>query len=94
MINNLSEQEKKDLLKQTLLENKNFVIDFVLELIMDELLETKRVVIKGFGVFELLPRRKGKVNCYLKQAQGKADPRYEWRIKFTPAKPLKEKLCK
>jgi nucleoid DNA-binding protein len=66
----------------------------MIELITTELKENKRIVIKGFGVFELLPRRKGKVNCYLKQAQGKSEPRYKYRIKFTPAKPLKEKICK
>lgn len=66
----------------------------IIEIDLDKLKEEKRVVIKGFGVFELLPRRKGKVNCYLKQAQGKADPRYTDRLKFTPAKPLKEKMCK
>lgn len=66
----------------------------IINIDLDKLQEEKRLVIKGFGLFELLPRRKGDVNCYLPQAQGKSGARYTQRIKWTPAKPLKEKICK
>ena len=61
---------------------------------LQELKEKGKVVIRGFGVFELLPRRKGVVNCGLPKANGKLEARYTHRIKFTPSKPLKDKLCK
>lgn len=53
-----------------------------------------KMVLKGSIVAEKRERRHGEVNCYLPQAQGKSGARYESRIKLTPAKPLKEKLCK
>jgi hypothetical protein len=53
-----------------------------------------KMVLKGSIVVDKKARRQGEVNCFLPQAQGKSGARYTSRLKLTPAKPLKEKICK
>ena len=55
-----------------------------------ELNEKGEIVIVGFGTLKRLPRRDGKLNGFGKD--GKV--RYQSRVKFTPSKILKDKVCK
>lgn len=64
----------------------------VFEYIEKQIKEKGFYKIDGFGIWEKLPRKKGKAFCGFQNKEGK--PIYKTRIKFTSDKKLKDRLCK
>ena len=59
---------------------------------IEELKKNKKVVIRGFGTFSLINRKEGKVyNGFINK---EVEPSYSYRVKFTPSKLLRDKICK
>lgn len=52
-----------------------------------DLAKDRKLVVRGFGTFFLLPRRKGKIYCADKK------PKHKYRVKFVPSRALKKLIC-
>ncbi len=64
--------------------------DLVIERWIEKLRAEKKLVIKGFGTFFLLPRRKGETYGFSKGLPAK----YIHRVRFMVSDVLKRNICK
>lgn len=72
--------------------SKNRFIAKVVDQITRYLLKDNQITIRGLGTFYRLPGRQGKVNNGF--TGEKQDPKYKWRIKFTPTRAFRDIICK